>query len=93
MELSERLVEIKNMKVTDGGDIEFDGVIRRETTIRMFNQYDFQKSVERMIADRIAREIPIEKLNDIYQMLDLESIAKAVSLDLINQVKGARNSY
>lgn len=91
-DLREELVKVTMVKDEDEG-VTLELKIDKVLFIKMFGSWDFQKEVERMVCKKLVDNLPIEKMNEILNKIDTNSIAKAVALDLINKTAGERRSY
>ncbi len=91
-DIKEELIEVNVVKDDEEG-VTLECVINKKVFMKMFASYDFQRKVEDMLAARIVKEMPILTINNITSLLDVNAIAKAVTVDLINNQVGQRRNY
>lgn len=87
---TEEVVEIKSV-TQDNGNVKMEIVIKKTAAIEMFGSYDFQRNLEQLMAKRIVDNFPIEKLNEIQSKIDINAVAKGVSIRLIADVSGKKD--
>lgn len=85
--MERNIIEVKFVN-NDKDKILFEVTIQNKDFISLCDSYDFKQTLERAIAERIIKELPIEKINEITNRLDLNAIAKIATVELAQRTAG-----
>jgi len=86
-DIKEKLLKVEILKSDDYG-IEFKCTIEKELVFNMFSERYFQEQLARQLVARIVKDLPIEYINKVREMISLDSVAKLTTLEMAKSISG-----